>query len=421
MTAFSALLPEIQRAVAEEGYITPTPIQAKSIEHLLAGRDLLGCAQTGTGKTAAFILPILQHLTKHKVPLQRGRPRVLILAPTRELAAQIGESIRVYGRHLTIRHTVIFGGVGQYPQVAALGRGMDIVVATPGRLLDLMQQRHVRLDGVEVFVLDEADRMLDMGFIHDVRRIIAALPARRQSLFFSATLAPEVITLARAMVRDPAHVTVTPDQPAVERIKQKVLFVDKKDKPILLVTLLRDPAINKVLVFTQMKHVANRVADVLLSAGIRTSVIHGNKSQSARTQAMAGFKTGGVRVLVATDIAARGIDVDGITHVVNYDLPNEPHTYVHRIGRTARAGAEGDAVSFCCAEERNFLRDIERLIRKGIPADLKHAYHSETARNATGAAAQPPPRGARGPQRSHAPQAARHFSPRRNRPPASRR
>jgi ATP-dependent RNA helicase RhlE len=272
-----------------------------------------------------------------------------------------------------------------------------------------------------VFVLDEADRMLDMGFIHDVRRIIAALPARRQSLFFSATLSPEVITLARAMVHDPVHITVTPDQPAVEKIKQKVLFVDKKDKPILLVTLLRDPGINKVLVFTQMKHVANRVADILLSAGIPTSVIHGNKSQSARTQAMTGFKTGRVRVLVATDIAARGIDVDGITHVINYDLPNEPHIYVHRIGRTARAGAEGDAVSFCCAEERNYLRDIERLIRKSVPADLKHAYHSETARTATGAAAQPPPSGPGGASRPHASHATRHFSSRPNRFPASRR
>ncbi|MDD5678863.1 MAG: DEAD/DEAH box helicase [Kiritimatiellae bacterium] len=413
--AFAALLPELQRAVAEEGYVTPTPIQAQAIGHLLAGRDLLGCAQTGTGKTAAFILPILQHLTRHKVQLQRGRPRTLILTPTRELAAQIGDSIRAYGRHLAIRHIVIFGGVGQQPQVAALGRGTDIVVATPGRLLDLMQQRHVRLDGVEVFVLDEADRMLDMGFIHDVRRIIAALPARRQSLFFSATLASEVITLARAMVHDPVHITVTPDQPAVEKISQKVLFVDKKDKPILLVTLLRDPGINKVLVFTQMKHVANRVADVLISAGIRTSVIHGNKSQSARTQAMTGFKAGHVRVLVATDIAARGIDVDGITHVINYDLPNEPHTYVHRIGRTARAGAGGDAVSFCCAEERNYLRDIERLIRKSVPADLKHAYHSETARTATGAAAQPPPRGQRGGQRPHTPHGTRHFSSRNSR------
>ncbi len=418
---FAALLPEIQKAVAEEGYITPTPIQAKSIEHLLAGRDLLGCAQTGTGKTAAFILPILQHLTLHKSQLQRGRPRALVLTPTRELAAQIGDSIRAYGRHLAIKHTVIFGGVGQYPQVSALGRGVDIVVATPGRLLDLMQQRHVRLDGIEVFVLDEADRMLDMGFIHDVRRIIAALPSRRQSLFFSATLAPEVITLARSMVRDPVHITVTPDQPAVEKIKQKVLFVDKKDKPILLVTILRDPTINKVLVFTQMKHVANRVAEVLLSAGIRTSVIHGNKSQSARTQAMAGFKSGHVRVLVATDIAARGIDVDGITHVINYDLPNEPQTYVHRIGRTARAGAEGDAISFCAAEERNYLRDIERLIRKNVPAELKHAYHSEAARTATGAAAQPPPRGSRGRQRQHAPNAGHHFSARPNRFQASRR
>ena len=396
---FASLLPELQRAVTEEGYVAPTPIQAKAILHLLAGRDLLGCAQTGTGKTAAFILPILQHLAQHKAPTRYKQPRVLVLTPTRELAAQIGDNIRAYGRHLSIKHTVIFGGIGQQPQVAALDRGVDIVIATPGRLLDLMRQRQVRLDGIEIFVLDEADRMLDMGFIHDVRRIISALPSRRQSLFFSATLNPEVITLARAMVHDPVHVTVTPDQPAVEKIAQKVLFVDKKDKPILLVTLLRDPAINKVLVFTQMKHMANRVADVLLSAGIKTAVIHGNKSQSARTQAMTGFKTGRVRVLVATDIAARGIDVENITHVINYDLPNEPHTYVHRIGRTARAGAAGDAISFCCAEERNYLRDIERLIRKNVPADLKHAYHSESARTATGAAAHPPPRGPRGNQR----------------------
>ena len=389
---FEVLLPSLQRAVAEEGYTTPTPIQAQTIPHLLAGRDLLGCAQTGTGKTAAFTLPLLQYLTENARPGPGHSPRALILAPTRELAAQIGDSIRTYGRHLSVTHTVIFGGVGQQPQTDALRRGVDIVVATPGRLLDLKQQGLLRLDGIEVFVLDEADRMLDMGFIHDVKKIIAALPHHRQSLFFSATLGPEVITLARAMVRNPVHVTVTPEQPAVDRIVQKVLFVDKKQKDTLLVELLRSPTIDKVLVFTQMKHAANKLALKLVTAGVPAVAIHGNKSQSARTQAMSGFKAGRIRVLVATDIAARGIDVDGITHIINYDLPNVAETYVHRIGRTARAGAGGDAISFCCAEDRDALRDIERLLRKPVPQDMSHAYHSETARHATGAAARPPPR-----------------------------
>ena len=395
-SAFSALLPSLQRAVAEEGYTIPTPIQTQSIPHLLNGRDLLGCAQTGTGKTAAFTLPLLQYLTQQKRAPSRGRPRTLILAPTRELAAQIGDSIRVYGRHLRISHTVIFGGVGQHPQVAAVTRGMDIVVATPGRLLDLMQQGHIRLDAVEVFVLDEADRMLDMGFIRDVRKIIAALPAKRQSLFFSATLNSEVITLARSMVHDPVHVTITPEQPTVARIAQKVLFVEKKDKDALLATLLRNPQVDRVLVFTQTKHGADKVTRKLQAAGIAAVAIHGNKSQNARTQAMGGFKTGRTRVLVATDIAARGIDVDGITHVINYDLPNERETYVHRIGRTARAGADGDAISFCCAEDRDYLRDIERLLRQSVPVDMQHPYHSEIARHATGVAARPPPRGGGG-------------------------
>jgi ATP-dependent RNA helicase RhlE len=390
---FALLLPQLQRAVAEEGYATPTPIQAQAIPHLLAGRDLLGCAQTGTGKTAAFALPILQYLHNKPRPPTPGRPRALVLAPTRELAGQIGDSLRAYGRHVRIPHTVIFGGVGQHPQVQALRHGVDIVVATPGRLLDLMNQRHLRLDDIEIFVLDEADRMLDMGFIHDIRKVIAALPAKRQSLFFSATLAPEVIALARTLVRDAVHVSVTPEQPTVERIAQKVLFVDKGHKDALLAALLRDPAIDKVLVFTRMKHGANRVAAKLHAAGIPATAIHGNKSQNARTQAMDGFRSGTLRVLVATDIAARGIDVDGITHVVNYDLPTEPETYVHRIGRTARAGADGDAVSFCCAEDRDMLREIEKLIRKPIPVDDRHAHHSEAARTATGAAARRPPQG----------------------------
>jgi len=276
---------------------------------------------------------------------------------------------------------------------------VDIVVATPGRLLDLMEQRVLSLNDVEVFVLDEADRMLDMGFIHDVRKVIAALPARRQSLFLSATLPPEVVALARTLVRDAVHVTIAPEQPAVERIVQKVFFVERGDKDKLLASLLRDPAIDKVLVFTQMKHMANRVAERLLAAGIPATAIHGNKSQNARTQALADFRAGRTRVLVATDIASRGLDVDGITHVVNYDLPGESETYVHRIGRTARAGADGDAISFCSPQEREALRDIERLIRKAVPADLQHAYHSEAARNATGAAARPPPRHAPGPRR----------------------
>ncbi len=390
---FATLLPQLQKAVAEEGYTTPTPIQQQTIKHLLEGRDVLGCAQTGTGKTAAFTLPLLDYLTQHPRPPVRSKPRALILAPTRELAAQIGDSIRTYGRHLHISHTVIFGGVGQQPQVQALSRGVDIVVATPGRLLDLKHQGYIRLDAVEVFVLDEADRMLDMGFINDIRKVIAALPAKRQSLFFSATLTPDAVALARTMVHNPVHVAVTPEQPAVERIVQKVMFVDRGQKDTLLVSLLSDERLNRVVVFTQQKHVADKVTKRLNDSRIHAVAIHGNKSQGARTRAMDGFKTGRIRVLVATDIAARGIDVDGITHVINYQLPVEPETYVHRIGRTARAGAGGDAVSLCCAEERDFLRAIERLIGTAVPVDRNHPYHSETARLATGAAAKPVPRG----------------------------
>jgi len=392
-SAFSELLPEIQRAVAEEGYTTPTPIQAQAIPHLLAGRDLLGCAQTGTGKTAAFTLPILQHLARNRRPPVRNRPRVLVLAPTRELAAQIGDSIRVYGRHLRVSHAVIFGGVGQRPQTTAMSRGVDILVATPGRLLDLMQQGFVKLDAVEVFVLDEADRMLDMGFIHDIRRVIERLPQKRQSVFLSATLQPEVVSLARTLVHDPAHVTIRPDKPAVEKIAQKVLFVDRQNKDALLVRLLQDSNMDRVIVFTQMKHAANKVCEKLIRAGISASAIHGNKSQSARTAALADFKNGQVRVLVATDIAARGIDVDGITHVVNYHIPIEPETYVHRIGRTARAGADGDAISFCGADERDALRAIERLLRGQIEVESGHEFHSQQAQNAFGPAARPAPRG----------------------------
>jgi len=377
--AFGALLPEIQRAVNAEGYVTPTPIQEQCIPYLLEGRDLLGCAQTGTGKTAAFSLPLLQRLSGRSRKFQKGTPLSLILAPTRELAAQIGDSIRTYGRFLRVRHTVIFGGVSQFNQVKALNRGIDILVATPGRLLDLIEQGYIHLNQVEVFILDEVDRMLDMGFIPDIERVLALIPKERQTLFFSATMAPKMRDLANTMVRNPVKVTIAPDKPTVDSIDQKILFVNKKNKDALLVSLLGDPQINKALIFTQMKHVANRVVDKLYDAGIRGIAIHSNKSQAARTKALEGFKRGRFRVMVATDVAARGLDVDDITHVINYDLPVEAETYVHRIGRTARAGAKGDAISFCCAEDRSNLRDIERLLGNPVPADKDHAFHCDKA------------------------------------------
>ena len=398
MKSFSELplIEPLQRAVKDEGYIIPTPIQIQSIPHLLEGKDLLGCAQTGTGKTAAFTLPILQSLWLHKKVAPRGTPRALILAPTRELAAQILQSIRTYGKHLRLTSNVIFGGVGQHHQVNALNRGIDILVATPGRLLDLMNQRFVNLSQVEIFVLDEADRMLDMGFIHDIKKILLKLPAKRQSIFLSATLEPNVVALARTMVRNPVHVSIEPEKMTVDRIEQRVYFVNKERKDALLTELLADPAIKRVIVFTQMKHVANNVAKMLNQAGIHADAIHGNKSQSNRTQAMNSFRRGTTRVLVATDIAARGIDIDDITHIINYELPNEPETYVHRIGRTARASANGDAISFCSATERDYLRAIERFIRRPIKAVLEHAHHSNAAMNAVGDNARPPPKGNRG-------------------------
>ena len=376
---FSTLIPEIQRAVAAERYITPTPIQEQCIPHLLNGRDLLGTAQTGTGKTAAFTLPLLQRLARNPRRPRKGTPRALILAPTRELAAQIEESIQTYGRFLHLNHTVIFGGVNQLHQIKALNRGVDILVATPGRLLDLVQQGFIHLNEVEVFILDEGDRMLDMGFIPDIKRVLSYIPAERQTLFFSATMAPKMEALAHTMVHNPVRVSITPDKPAVERIAQKVLFVGKRDKDALLVSLLSDPQINKALIFTQMKHAANRVMRKLYTAGIHGAAIHGNKSQFARTKALDGFKRDRFRVLVATDVAARGLDVDDITHVINYDLPVEAETYVHRIGRTARAGADGNAISFCCAEDRAYLREIERLLGKPVPAEMEHAYHCDKA------------------------------------------
>ena len=376
---FGALIPDIQRAVAAQGYVTPTPIQEQCIPHLLEGRDILGTAQTGTGKTAAFALPLLQRLSRHTVRPRRGTPRALILTPTRELAAQVELSIQTYGRYLRLSNTVVFGGVNQYRQVKALNRGVDILVATPGRLLDLMEQGFIHLKEVEVFVLDEVDRMLDMGFMPDIKRVLAEVPAERQTLFFSATMPPKMEALANTIVRNPVRVTIASENLTVERVVQKVLFVGKKNKDALLVSLLNDPQINKVLVFTQMKHAANRVVDKLDAAGIRGTSIHGNKSQAARTRALDGFKRGRFRVLVATDVAARGLDVNDITHVINYDLPVEAETYVHRIGRTARAGADGDAISFCCAEDRAYLREIERLLGQPVPAEMEHAYHCDEA------------------------------------------
>ncbi len=381
------LIEPLQRALRAENYETPTPIQAEAIPHLLAGKDLLGIAQTGTGKTAAFALPILQRLAATKVPAKRGAMRALILTPTRELAIQIDESFRRYGKFLGMRSAVIFGGVGQGPQVDALARGLDILVATPGRLLDLMQQRHINYEQVSVFVLDEADRMLDMGFVRDIKKVIAALPKTRQSLFFSATMPEPIAQLADGMLKDPARVAITPQATTVERIAQSVYFVDAGNKRALLNELLKDQAIARALIFTRTKHGANRVAEQLERAGVATEAIHGNKSQSARQRALGNFRDGRARVLVATDIAARGIDIDGITHVINYELPNVPESYVHRIGRTARAGAEGIAIAFCDASERVYLRDIERLTRQKLAVVEGHAFRGPAPQG--NAAAQP--------------------------------
>jgi len=363
------LIEPILKALEEEGYETPTQIQQKSILPILDRRDILGCAQTGTGKTAAFTIPILQLMDEHRSS-QTKRSRTidcLILTPTRELAIQIGESIAAYGRHLSIKHHVIFGGVSQHSQVNAIRNGVDILVATPGRLLDLMQQGHISLANIKFFVLDEADRMLDMGFIHDVKKVIAKLPAKRQSLFFSATMPAEIKQLSDVLLKDPVKVEVTPVSSTAEIIQQGVYFVEKHDKQQLLVDILQDQSIESLLVFTQMKHAADKLSKKLISCGISAAAIHGNKSQNARQAALENFKNKKVRVLVATDIAARGIDIDQLSHVLNFELPNVPETYVHRIGRTGRAGASGIALSFCCREERAYLKDIERLIKKTVP------------------------------------------------------
>ncbi|MBZ0299170.1 MAG: DEAD/DEAH box helicase [Anaerolineae bacterium] len=368
------LIEPLLRAVRAEGYTEPTPIQAQAIPHVLAGKDLIGCAQTGTGKTAAFALPILQRLMGASSGRPKGTIRVLVLSPTRELAAQIGDSFTAYGRGTGLRSIVIYGGVGQQPQVDAVRRGADILVATPGRLLDLMNQGVVHLNQIEVFVLDEADRMLDMGFIHDVRRVIKALPTRRQTLLFSATMPQDIQDLADRILINPMRVEVTPQATTVDKVDQSVFFVDKQNKRALLEHLLGDKAIRRALVFTRTKHGANKLVQQLDRAHIQAEAIHGNKSQTARERALANFKSGKTRVLVATDIAARGIDVEDVTHVINYDLPNEPESYVHRIGRTARAGASGTAYSFCDAEERKYLQDIEKLIRLRVPPVAEHPY-----------------------------------------------
>ncbi len=384
----------LQRALRAENYAHPTPIQDQAIPHLLAGKDLLGVAQTGTGKTAAFALPILQHLSADRPSDNRGAggkgerggrnrrgytPRALILAPTRELALQIGESFHSYGRGLQLRHTVILGGVSQHPQVRALSSGVDILVATPGRLLDLKEQGHARLGQISRLVLDEADLMLDMGFLRDVRKIIAAVPAKRQTMLFSATMPPDIARLAGEILIDPVRVEVSPRAVTVEEVDQRVLFIDTANKRALLTHLLQDAGMSRVLVFMRTKRGASRLAEQLDKAGFPTEAIHGNKSQNARQRALAQFKNGRARVLVATDVAARGIDIFGVSHVVNYEMPNIPESYVHRIGRTARAGAGGVALSFCEASERAFLRSIEGITKRPITVVDNHPHQSAAA------------------------------------------
>jgi ATP-dependent RNA helicase RhlE len=369
---FLGLAEPITRAIAEERYDAPTPIQAAAIPAVLLGRDLIGIAQTGTGKTAAFALPILDRLAARPVRPERKSCRVLVLSPTRELSGQIVDSFKTYGRHLRFDVALAIGGVAIGRQVRALAGGVDVLVATPGRLLDLCQSGALRLDRVEVLVLDEADRMLDMGFIHDIRRIVGMLPQKRQTLFFSATMPAEIVKLADAMLTDPARVAVTPPARTADRVAQRVIHVEKNAKPALLAEVLRDGSVERALVFTRTKHGADKVVRGLRAAGIAAEAIHGNKSQSQRDRALAGFRDGRTRTLVATDIAARGIDVDGVSHVINFDLPNIADTYVHRIGRTARAGNAGIAISFCSPDERPFLRDIERLIRLSIPAETRN-------------------------------------------------
>ena len=364
------------KALEAEGYTTPTPIQEQSIPHLLQGSDVLGLAQTGTGKTASFALPLLQRLDQFKKRAMPKSCRILVLTPTRELAVQVGQSFKTYGCHYRLRHALVFGGVGMVPQIKTMSGGVDVLVATPGRLLDLIDQGAIRLDSVEALVLDEADRMLDMGFIQPIRKIVALVPKQRQTVLFSATMPDSIIGLANSVLHTPVRVEVTPVSSTVDKIDQKVLFVDREHKRTLLTDILAGDDVKRALVFTRTKHGANRVVELLEKAGITADAIHGNKSQGARQKALADFRDGRIKALVATDIAARGIDVDGITHVINFELPNEPESYVHRIGRTARAGASGIALSLCDGDEVAYLRDIEKTIRQAVPVDYEHAYHA---------------------------------------------
>jgi ATP-dependent RNA helicase RhlE len=413
MTTFESLniASPILKALQEEGYTKPTPIQSQAIPIVLQGTDLLGCAQTGTGKTAAFSIPMLQLMAQKP---ENGAHRIikgLIVTPTRELAIQIGESLQAYGRHLPLRSTVIFGGVSQHGQEQILRRGVDILVATPGRLLDLMNQGIISLAGVRFFVLDEADRMLDMGFIHDVRKLIAVLPRQRQSLFFSATMPPEILKLAGSILNNPSEVKVDPVSSTVDIIDQHVFHVEKNDKPNLLIHLLKSKEIKTALVFTRTKHGADKLVKMLLRADIKAEAIHGNKAQNARQRALANFKAQTTRVLVATDIAARGIDVDELAHVINYEMTNVPETYVHRIGRTGRAGASGTALSFVDAEEMAYLRDVEKLIVRKIPVVAEHPYKAVHPTNIPKAAAAPKPSGNRRPGgRQYRPRTAQQSS-----------
>ena len=381
------------RALLEAGYTEPTPIQVQAIPKVIEGHDLLGIAQTGTGKTAAFSLPILHHLNAKQVDSKARHPRALILAPTRELAIQIADSIKLYGSHIAFKQTSIFGGVGQNPQVAALKRGVDVIVATPGRLLDLVNQGLCHLGHIEYFVLDEADRMLDMGFIHDVKKIVAKLPRKRQTLFFSATMPKSVSALAGDLLHKPVNVSVTAQATTVDRIDQSVIFTPQNHKQLQLIHLLSDEAVTSAIVFTRTKHRANRVSLALSKAGISSEPIHGNKSQGARQRALGAFKAGEIKALVATDIAARGIDVDAVSHVINFELPNVSEDYVHRIGRTARAGASGNAISLCAPDERAFLKSIEKLIKLSISVVKGIEVRDEDV-------PPPEPRGPRPPRRS---------------------
>jgi ATP-dependent RNA helicase RhlE len=412
-TAFEALplAAPLHRVLRDLEYTTPSPIQAQAIPLLLQGRDLLGCAQTGTGKTAGFALPILQALHENPRQVRPKACRTLVLAPTRELAAQVGKSFTTYGKYVRFSQTLVYGGVGQVPQVNAMRRGVDVLVATPGRLLDLIDQRHIDLSQVEFFVLDEVDRMLDMGFLRDVKRIVSLLPAKRQSLFFSATLAPSIVDLARTILREPAHVSITPETTTAEKIDQQVCFLAREGKRPLLEQLLRaqsNAAGQKLtIVFSRTKHGANKLAKSLCASGFPADAIHGNKSQAQREKALDRFKKGLTPVLVATDVAARGVDVKDVGLVINFDLPNEPEAYVHRIGRTARAGAEGRAVSFCSEDELEYLREIEKIIKMPIPRWDSHDWHIESLadRHARGksfasAAAKPSGNGGRGRSRS---------------------